>query len=118
MAFYKKTNEIIVSQGNTFTMTFSYKEDGVQKNLPDGYDMIVGLYDYTGKIVLDARVSNGRLSFDGERYVLKVKHDESVLMIGFVTVELTIIDSNLDIVEHATDTIHLKFSQRNNNRLL
>ena len=112
-------NEVIpVPRGNTFRCVFKYKENGIAKEMPDGYDMIVGIYNYKGDVVIDASVSNGRLVFVQNSYVLKVTHEESLSMEGSATMELTIINSNLEEVEHASDVIDMVFEDRKNNRIL
>jgi hypothetical protein len=108
----------VIPKGNTFSVVFQYKEDGTPTQMPEGYDMVVGLYNYNGDVVIDARVSNGRLSFEQDRYILKVTHEESLSIEGSATIELTIINSNLEIVEHASDVIDMVFKDRKNNMIL
>ena len=116
------TNRITIMQGNTYKLRLTYRENGYQCAVPQGYDMIAGLYTTKGQLVLSAKLSAGTIYRDPKAeepiYLWEVSHADSVNLIGAYTVEVSVVDSNLTEVYHATSLVTLDFVERRNNSLL
>lgn len=111
-------SEVVIQRGNTFNIVMQYKEDGTPTQMPQGYDMVVGFYDGNGDLVKKASYTDGSINYADNVYTLQVTHEESMAMVGRVTLELTIFDTDMDVVEHASEVIGIKFEERRNNGLL
>lgn len=106
-----------VQQGDSFNLTVQYKEDGTATALPQGYDMIVGFYDSMGRMVKHSSLWDGTIVYNqNNTYTLSVTHEESMMMMGDISLEFTIRD--LHNVDHASDIIVIPFEPRKNNSLI
>ena len=110
---------IMIQQGDTFSLVFQYKEDNIAMALPQGYDLIVGIYDQMNRLLKSASVSDGTIIENpNDTYSLPITHEECMKMIGQVTIELTIVDAERNIVDHASDIVMMSLEPRRNNALL
>lgn len=108
-----------IQQGDTFGIGFQYKEDNEPTALPEGYDLIVGIYSQMNQPLKVGKLSDNTIADNGGgSYTLSVSHAESMTMMGMVRMEITIADSERNVVDHASSTVMLSFEPRNNNDLL
>ena len=113
-------------QGNTYKLRFTYKENGYVAYIPEGYSLIAGLYTPKGKLILSGRyptAGSGEVQItqdenDDYIYVMEVNHAQSLKLLGAVTLEVSVVDSQLQEVNHATSLVILDFVERHNNNLL
>lgn len=116
------TNRIPITQGSTYKLRFTYRKNGIQSVIPEGYDLIVGVYTTKGKPVLSAKLSNGNIIRDASAvepiYIWKVSHEDSVNLVGAYNVEVSVVDEQLTEVYHCTSLVTLDFAERHNNQLL
>ena len=113
-------------QGNTYKLRFTYRENGTVAYIPEGYDLVVGLYTPKGQLVLSGRLNHPSGSDihivpdsnDNYIYVLEVDHEKSVGLVGAYILEVTVVDDNLNEVNHATSLVTLDFALRRNNDML
>lgn len=116
------TNRITVMQGATYKLRFTYRKNGYQSVVPEGYDLIVGVYTTKGKLVLSAKLSDGDIVRDAKVdepiYIWEVSHEDSVNLVGAYNVEVTVVDDELTEVYHSTSIVTLDFVERHNNQLL
>ena len=116
------SNRITIMQGATYKLRFTYRENGYQVVVPEGYDMIAGVYTPKGQLVMSAKISNGGIVQDPKAeepiYIWQVTHAQSAALSGAYILEVTVVDSNLTVVSHATSLVTLDFVERRNNSLL
>lgn len=120
------TNRITIMQGNTYKLRFTYKENGYVAYVPEGYSLIAGLYTPKGKLILSGRyptATGNEIQItqdenDDYIYVMEVSHAQSVGLLGAVTLEVSVVDQNLQEVNHATSLVILDFVERHNNSIL
>ena len=108
-----------MQQGDTFNMMFVYKEDGVATIIPDGYDLVIGFYDKEGRLLHSGSTADNSIVLIRDRtYRMQVGHEASMRMVGKVTVEITLANTNCEVVDHALDLITLNFVKRYNNETI
>lgn len=108
-----------MQQGDTFNMMFVYKEDGVATLIPDGYDLFIGFYDKVGRLLHSGTTADGSIVLIRDRtYRMQVGHEASMKMLGKVTVEITLANTDGEVVDHALDIITLNFMRRYNNETI
>lgn len=116
------TNRITIMQGSTYKLRFTYRKNGIQSVVPEGYDLIVGVYTTKGKLVLSAKLSDNDIIRDPNAvepiYIWQVSHEDSVNLVGAYNVEVTVVDDQLTEVYHCTSLVTLDFVERHNNQLL
>lgn len=104
-------------QGESFSWVLRRKVDGTAVDLEEGYTMSVGFFNDSGKTLYIASTKDGTLvRVDTGTFLLNVEHQASELMIGKVSVEFTIYDSEGRIVSHSVEKGALTFEPRNINR--
>lgn len=107
------------AEGETFGMLFEYSEDDVQMPFPKDFDLIVGFYDMAGVLLKAAKVSDNTITYNKNGIcAMQVSHEESKRMKGRVFMELTVTDSQHNIVDHSVDIVKMVGRPRNNNRLI
>lgn len=111
-------NLAYLQRGDTFPMELKYKDGDTVIPVEEGYDILVALYDYKGELLTKGTISDGRLVAKGEGYEMFFSHEESLLMIGKVRVEVTLFAKNKSIVDHADHAFTLIFEDRENNQLI
>lgn len=114
----KETIPFTMQQGDTFNVIYQYKEDDVVTDLPEGYDILVGLYDKKGTMLAHGSYSGGEIQKSGTKYKMYVDHDTSMLLKGDVYMEITLKSSDDSFVDHTTEVVVIKFEERNNNDLI
>lgn len=109
-----------LQQGDTFTLNFQYKEDDVAMPLPSGYALVIGLWDSMGELIASGRTDDGTIVQTGTPsiYGMDITHEQSVMMIGRVILEVTIIGANGEVVDNASEVVAIDFETRRNNRIL
>lgn len=120
------TNRITVMQGATYKLRFTYRRDGAVAYIPEGYNLIAGLYTPKGKLILSGRLNNPATNEiqitqdtnDDYIYIMEFSHEQSVEFLGAVTLEVSVVDAGLNEVSHATSLVILDFVERRNNRIL
>lgn len=118
-------NEILtIQQGETFELVFEYCEDEENVRLPEGYDLFVGIYNIKGDLVISGSLLNGSIiesaigtHDSGLRYTysMNVSHEDSMLIVGKVSIEITIKNTDNVIVEHANEIVYIASEPRYNN---
>ena len=112
-------SQLMIQQGDTFSLVFQYKEDNTAMALPEGYDLIVGIYDPMSRPLKTGSVLQGSIvPIQDNKYSLPITHDECMKMIGQVTIELTIADAQRNVVDHASEIVTMSLEPRRNNTLL
>lgn len=112
-------NKITIQQGDTFDVTFQYKEDNTSVAFPTGYDICAGFYDVSGTEVYVAKLSNGGIEqVSDDTFVMHVPHTASATMSGKIVMELAIYDEEKTFVDFSSDNITFTFQPRKmNNRV-
>ena len=105
-------------RGNTYDIKFQYKEDGVAKTLPAGYDMVVGLYNKKGEVICHGSILDGNVVNSNNMYYMHIDHETSMLMSGKVSMEITIRTPDNSFVEHGSDIPTFDVDDRKNNELI
>lgn len=119
---------LVIPSGNTFYIAYQYhNEAGDEAPLPEGYDLIVGLYDSNGKLILDGSMAKKSITMSyvhDEKgvphwiYKMKVTHDISVKLSGRVSIEITIASDDRRVVKHSRNDVTITTQHRRNNALL
>ena len=107
--------------GDTFPVYLLYKEDDIQAQIGEGQDIIMAFYDYKGNRLLVCSTDNGRIALTEDGYyVASITHDESMIMVGKVHIELTITDKSVNPtgVDHGDPVPTTAFSPRMNNEIV
>lgn len=107
--------------GDTFPVYLLYKEDDIEAQIGEGQDIIMAFYDYKGNRLLVCSTSDGTITLDEAGYYkAKITHEQSMMMVGKVHIELTIIDKNVNPmdVDHGDPVPTAAFSPRMNNELV
>lgn len=118
------TNNIVkvsepIQQGDTFTLTFQYKENDTATDIPSGIDLVAALYDRKWNVLQSGKLSDGSIrSLGNHVYAMDVTHEASMKMISVVYLELTLANADLTSVDHAKQIIQYEFETRKNNNLL
>lgn len=122
---YLSMGGLPIQQGDTFGLKFQYKEDDTPMDLPEGYDMLVAIYDLMSKPIKVGRVSDGSIltnlpadETETKTYTLPITHTESMTMMGRVEIEVTIYNANKTVVDSARQIVTLTFEPRRNISLL
>lgn len=112
-------NGMTIRQGESFSLVFQYNEDDTAMALPQGYDLLVGIYDTKGNVLKSATISGGGITANANAtYTMPITHEESMNMLGKVTIELTIFNDGHTVVDHASDVVVMTIEPRRNNALL
>ena len=110
---------MMLQQGDAFSFVFQYKENGEAATLPQGYDLIVGMYNMAGSLVKSAKLSAGGITLLSDNtYEMSVTHSDSMNMVGGITMEITIKNADGSVVDHASNVLTFNFEPRRNNSLL
>lgn len=107
--------------GDTFPVYLLYKEDDIEAQIGEGQDIIMAFYDYKGNRLLVCSTSDGTITLDDAGYYkAKITHEQSMMMVGKVHIELTIIDKNVNPmdVDHGDHVPTTAFSPRMNNEIV
>ena len=111
--------QLSIQQGDTFLLNFEYKEDDIPAVLPEGYDLIAGIYDEKDTLIQSGKLSEGTIRLlENGLYQMTVTHESSLRIKDRVVLELTITDSELTVVDHASDVVYINGDYRRNNMLL
>lgn len=99
-----------VVQGDTFPVVYKHMENGVLADLPEGYDLIIGLRRDNSKVVTTFSYQNGDFESQTETgvYRWKISHKLSMSLEGSVVVEMVLYSRDGSFVKHCTDPIKLK----------
>lgn len=108
---------IRLQQGDSFSMNFIIKENGVPTNIRPNEDLVIGFYDEfgDGNII---KLSNKQIVPQAKKpgyYVAFISHDITKNFIGLVNIEITIYDNSKKVVSHADKIIEMYFNERQNN---
>lgn len=111
--------EAVFQRGDAFGVNFVYREDHLPRPLQEGYQLIVGLYDEMGRLLKAGRTSDETITLrrDGT-YTMQITHEDSMKMIGRVTMEITIASDKNEVVDHSANVVKMRFVERKNNQLL
>lgn len=120
------TNRITVMEGSSFKVRYTYRRNGAVSYIPEGRNLIIGLYTPKGKLILSGRLNNpGQNEIhitqdenDDYIYVMEFSHEHTVGLIGAFPLEVSVVDDNLDDVKHATSLVTFDFVERKNNSIL
>ena len=113
------STEVTIQQGDTFSLQFEYKEDDVPLVIPEGYDLICGIYDSMGALIQYGKISEGTVvPYENGTYLIEISHESSMRMVGEVSIELTLVDTDGRFVDHASDIVYMSAEPRNNNQLI
>ena len=107
--------------GDTFPVYLLYKEDDIEAQIGEGQDIIMAFYDYKGNRLLVCSTSDGTITLnEAGYYKAKITHEQSMMMVGKVHIELTIIDKNVNPmdVDHGDPVPTTAFSPRMNNEIV
>lgn len=107
--------------GDSFPVYLLYKEDDIEAQIGEGQDIIMAFYDYKGNRLLVCSTSDGTITLDDAGYYkAKITHEQSMMMVGKVHIELTIIDKNVNPmdVDHGDPVPTTAFSPRMNNEIV
>ena len=107
--------------GDSFPVYLLYKEDDIEEQIGEGQDIIMAFYDYKGNRLLVCSTSDGTIILDEAGYYkAKITHEQSMMMVGKVHIELTIIDKNVNPmdVDHGDPVPTTAFSPRMNNEIV
>lgn len=106
-----------MQQGDTRPLfIYYYGNNDNAKMIPEGYSIIAGFYDYTGRLLFSRTLTNSIYLEREKCYRIMLSHEESMMMVGDVQLELTLTAQN--IVDHASDVVLISSEPRKNNDLL
>lgn len=112
-------NGMTIQQGDAFSLVFQYKEKGESTTLPQGYDLIVGIYGMDGTLLKSAKLSDGSITQrQNGTYEMRITHSDSMGMLAQVTMELTIKNADGSIIDHASNVVTINIEPRRNNALI
>lgn len=94
-------------------------------DLPEGYDLLVAIYDIKNRPIKVGKVSDGSIVTNlpteqgqTKTYSLPITHSDSMKMLGKVELEVTIKSTDNSVIDHARQIVTIVFEQRRNNALL
>lgn len=102
-------------QGDSFGFPMLHKINKQLVDIEDGYNLGIGFIDEFGRTLHVAKIGSGITRLDVGTYIVEVTHEVSVNMVGYVTLEFVIYDSEDRIVDHSTDMAVLYFEPRQMN---
>lgn len=110
---------MVIPLGNTFPLIFEYEDNGVVQPLPEGYHLIVGIWNYDNSLVISGSTKDGTIQpTQDDKYKMEIPHEVSMKMTTKVTIEMTIVNSDLTIVRHSSNMVSMVFEPRRNNALI
>ena len=98
-----------VIAGDTFPIIYKHKENGVLANLPEGYDLMIGLHQEGSKSVTTYSYQNGDVeNAETGIYRWQISHEMSVSLKGSIIVEIVIYSRDASFVKHCSEPIKLE----------
>lgn len=105
--------QIKLQQGESFTMTFLIKENGIPSKLNIGEYIAIGFYDeFGGKYIVKSKDYNIKYDNKTKIYSVDIPGGITQNFIGNVDVEIVIYNDNKSLVSHADNIIKLYFQER------
>ena len=96
-------------QGDTFPVVYKHKENGVLADLPEGYDLMIGLRRDNSTAVTTFGYQNGDISNpETGVYRWEISHELSMSLEGNIMVEMVLYSRDGSFVKHCTEPIKLK----------
>lgn len=97
-----------VVQGDTFPVVYKHMENGVLADLPEGYDVMIGLRKENSTAVTTFSYQNGDISNpETGVYRWKISHELSMSLEGNIEVEMVLYSRDGSFVKHCTDPVKL-----------
>ena len=97
-----------VIAGDTFPIIYKHKENGVLANLPEGYDLMIGLHQEGSKQVTTFSYLSGDIDNpEPGIYKWQISHDMSKALRGSIIVEVAIYSIDGSFVKHCIEQIKL-----------
>ena len=98
-----------VMAGDTFSIVYKHKPNGVLSDLPEGYDYMIGLRQEGGQSVMTFSYQNGDITNEETGiYRWEITHELSKSLKGNIIVEMVIYSRYASFVKHCTEPIKLK----------
>lgn len=107
-----KTTEMIkreVMAGDTFSLVYKHKPEGVLTDMPDAYNLMIGLHTEGGSKVETFSYQDGDFEPQTETGVYRwtIKHELSKNLKGTVIAEMVLYSRDLSFVQHCGEPIKL-----------
>lgn len=97
-----------VIAGDTFPIVYKHKENGTVVDLPEGYDLMIGLRKEGSQNVTTFSYKKGEIAKGGTGiYRWEIGHELSKSLRGDIVVEMVIYNSDASFVKHCTEPIVL-----------
>ncbi len=98
-----------VIAGDTFPIVYKYKQpDGTITDMPEGYDLMIGLRNEESKTVTTFSYQNGDIKNPEKGiYRWEISHKMSMNLKGDIVVEMVVYSRDGSVVKHCTDPVLL-----------
>ena len=97
-----------ITAGDTFSITYKHKQDGEIADMPEAYDLVIGLFDQNGARIAAYKYQDGDIS-NPETGVYKwtISHEASVALPDLVVIKMTIYSADLSFVQHCNQVVYV-----------
>ena len=106
----------IYQQGDSFDIPMLHKVNDQVVDIDEGYTIGVGFFNDFGRALYIAKVGDGIRRVDVGTYLVSVTHEASANMVGYVTLEFVIYDTDGRIVDHSDNMATVYFEPRQMNK--
>ena len=97
-----------ITAGDTFAVVYKHKPDGELVDMPDAYDIAIGLRRESGESIASFSYQDGDIEkTDTGTYRWQIGHELSKSLEGVVIIEMTVYSVDYSFVQHCNEYIQL-----------
>ena len=97
-----------ITAGDTFAVVYKHKPDGTIVDMPEAYDLAIGLRRENGEFIASFSYQAGDIvKTDTGVYRWEISHDLSKSLEGVVIIEMTVYSADYSFVQHCNEYIQL-----------